>query len=882
MRQDPHRLVGGAAGELAHAVDEVVRLLIDAAEVGIGASLAVLRADRALPPIEGLGALAVEQVGELVANLALAGAGAQVVGGVERALEHHVGSAAEVLAQGLLVGVAERVGGARVETSGALQPIAEALRHEERLIDRPGVALRVAQPQHHRDRAHAGVAQRHHAMPALVPDNAEGALVVLGRLDLQENRLCLRSERVRVERPALGLELVAIGGRRRGAQEILGRDPGGVGLGAVCVHPVGELAQQAGKPIRRPGCGHALGAPPRHHRLARHPQRALDALAAHLALQRALDQVGDLRLVDLAADAHLQQEAVDRRQQVTPHGTLATGGRFAQLGQDFVHEAVALDGGLQILGVALELGVVVDHTRPSGGDFVVALGGELGQSVAQRLPAAIAQHVAQAVVLADFVKHGLDHISGRAHARRVEVGATLVRLVPGGQAARVARADIQQAPALERGNALLAEALDQRGAELRGRQAGDGVGGVAAGQDRRVRRVEGSSVAGGGFHLLRAEGDEDIPRSAQRGSTTHDHPVTAFTHRLIDCAVVPARRPLARDADIKRVSHGQIDGHDAPGNLAVRPRKFTGGPAACHEKESFFRVTHARAAATLRRVERIKVRGRAVIHHQRTPFGVHHAAADEPLLERLGLGDPGARLTQLGRGRRLDATARPARIRALAQLALGLLQNVQQVGLAVLGQAHQSGFAQHRAHLADDRLDAIHEARRLGDVRQHLLHHHANAVVVAHRRLRQPLGVPAQVRNAAVVGQLLDARVAADLQEKLIEVADDVVAVEAAHTHMALDLVQNGRLQVGLATMLIRDHIYRLAESHPAWTGVLAVVALYVLLHFIRQRIKRRRKVEIEIPPFLRGTADPGDDAGGRFKGNWTEVHPLPRSIAED
>ena len=318
MRQDPHRLVGGAAGELAHVVDEVVRLLIDAAEVGVGAGLAVLRADRALPPVEGLGALAAEQVGELVANLALAGAGAQVVGSVERALEHHA----------------------------------------------------------------------------------------------------------------------ALFG--------------------------------------------SLGAP-RHDRLARHPQRALDALAAHLALQRALDKVGDLRLVDLAADAHLQQEAVDRGQQVTPHRALAPGGRLAQLGQDFVHEAIALGGGLQILGVALELGVVVDHTRPSGGDLVVALGGEFGQAVAQRLPAALAQHAAQAVVLADLVQRRGDRLGCRSDARRVEVCAALVRLVPGGQAARVARADVEDAFALERGHALLTEAIDQRGAELRGRQAGDGVGDVAAG-----------------------------------------------------------------------------------------------------------------------------------------------------------------------------------------------------------------------------------------------------------------------------------------------------------------------------------------------------------------------------------------------------------------
>jgi len=57
-----------------------------------------------------------------------------------------------------------------------------------------------------------------------------------------------------------------------------------------------------------------------------------------------------------------------------------------------------------------------------------------------------------------------------------------------------------------------------------------------------------------------------------------------------------------------------------------------------------------------------------------------------------------------------------------------------------------------------------------------------------------------------------------------------------------------------------------------------AVIALFALYRLP----KRRRKVEIEIPPFLRGTTDPSDDAGSRFKGNWTEVHPLPRRIATD
>ena len=62
-----------------------------------------------------------------------------------------------------------------------------------------------------------------------------------------------------------------------------------------------------------------------------------------------------------------------------------------------------------------------------------------------------------------------------------------------------------------------------------------------------------------------------------------------------------------------------------------------------------------------------------------------------------------------------------------------------------------------------------------------------------------------------------------------------------------------------------------------ALAGVAAVIALFALY---RLR-KRRRKVEIEIPPFLRGTVDSGDDASSRFKGNWTEVHPLPKRFED-
>ena len=62
-----------------------------------------------------------------------------------------------------------------------------------------------------------------------------------------------------------------------------------------------------------------------------------------------------------------------------------------------------------------------------------------------------------------------------------------------------------------------------------------------------------------------------------------------------------------------------------------------------------------------------------------------------------------------------------------------------------------------------------------------------------------------------------------------------------------------------------------------ALAGAAAVIALFTLYRLG----KRRRKVEIEIPPFLRGTADPGTDTDIRFKGNWTEIHPLPKHISK-
>lgn len=64
------------------------------------------------------------------------------------------------------------------------------------------------------------------------------------------------------------------------------------------------------------------------------------------------------------------------------------------------------------------------------------------------------------------------------------------------------------------------------------------------------------------------------------------------------------------------------------------------------------------------------------------------------------------------------------------------------------------------------------------------------------------------------------------------------------------------------------------------WIGCLVAVGLATLLHRMRQRKRRRDAHLYEIPPFLRGTADPVDAADGRFKRNWTEIHPLPKRIS--
>ena len=58
-------------------------------------------------------------------------------------------------------------------------------------------------------------------------------------------------------------------------------------------------------------------------------------------------------------------------------------------------------------------------------------------------------------------------------------------------------------------------------------------------------------------------------------------------------------------------------------------------------------------------------------------------------------------------------------------------------------------------------------------------------------------------------------------------------------------------------------------------------LCLAALLYRMRQRKRRRDAHLYEIPNFLRGTNDPPASADSRFKGNWTEVHPLPKHISK-
>lgn len=67
----------------------------------------------------------------------------------------------------------------------------------------------------------------------------------------------------------------------------------------------------------------------------------------------------------------------------------------------------------------------------------------------------------------------------------------------------------------------------------------------------------------------------------------------------------------------------------------------------------------------------------------------------------------------------------------------------------------------------------------------------------------------------------------------------------------------------------------------PAVVGAIVALGLVALLHRVRERKRLRDAHLYEIPPFLRGTNDPRDGADSRFKGNWTEIHPLPKHISK-
>ena len=96
---------------------------------------------------------------------------------------------------------------------------------------------------------------------------------------------------------------------------------------------------------------------------------------------------------------------------------------------------------------------------------------------------------------------------------------------------------------------------------------------------------------------------------------------------------------------------------------------------------------------------------------------------------------------------------------------------------------------------------------------------------------------------------------------------------------MADGFVQNGGFQIGGRFMLISNQIYDALLNHPFYAGIIAVVIVFGVLHFLRQRRLRRREPEFDIPNFLRGGPDSGDNASRSVETDWVEVHPLPRKI---
>lgn len=78
------------------------------------------------------------------------------------------------------------------------------------------------------------------------------------------------------------------------------------------------------------------------------------------------------------------------------------------------------------------------------------------------------------------------------------------------------------------------------------------------------------------------------------------------------------------------------------------------------------------------------------------------------------------------------------------------------------------------------------------------------------------------------------------------------------------------------------DLILELVEAVPSWAAGLAALMLAAMLYRVIRRVRRRHDPRYEIPNFLRGTDDPGAENDSRFKGNWTEIHPLPQRINKD
>lgn len=73
--------------------------------------------------------------------------------------------------------------------------------------------------------------------------------------------------------------------------------------------------------------------------------------------------------------------------------------------------------------------------------------------------------------------------------------------------------------------------------------------------------------------------------------------------------------------------------------------------------------------------------------------------------------------------------------------------------------------------------------------------------------------------------------------------------------------------------MRIRNHMDHTIMKYALSFCIIAILG-YGLFRILRQRVKRRRQADIEIPEFLSGRPDAVNNLLGSSKAEWTEVFP--------